>query len=124
MHDCLDKEAYRRPGEKQHEAAEEIRGRQLPEPPGEEEAVAEGRGADVEAEHLAAHPKVDALRGGEAALLEGDPGGPYVGDLPAPDGLLDCGVALLGRCLESFNQGGPMAERLAEHGCHGGAPSA
>ena len=105
-------------GDAHHEAAQEIRPRQLALPPGEEEAIAERRSADVEAELLPAHPEVDALRGEDAAFLESDPGGPHVGDLPAPDGFFDRGVALLGRCLESFNQGGPVAERLTEHRWH------
>src|SRR5262249_30827006 len=61
--DCLagvrdrpDEESDHTNDEEERETTQEVRGRQLPEPPGEEEPVAEGRGADVEAEEPPLHP--------------------------------------------------------------------
>lgn len=56
-------------GDAHHEAAQEIRLRQLALPLGGKEAIAEGRGAEVEAERPAADPEVDPLRGEDSAFL-------------------------------------------------------
>src|SRR5262249_7346700 len=79
------------PHEEAEEDEEEIEEhlRDLCEPPGEEKSGAEGRGADVEVQTLAAYPKIHSLPRTEPALLPLDLGDLEVGDLPPGDAGLD-----------------------------------
>src|SRR5262249_44310888 len=84
------------------------------EPPGEEVPGAEGGGADVEVQVLAAHPEIDALPGAEAGLLPLHGRDLEVRDLPSGDTRLHEVVEVHRGGGEAFNQGVPVVFNLGE----------
>src|SRR5581483_6603464 len=87
-----------------------IRAPEFAEPPRDEEAGAEGRGADVEAVPIPLHAQVRALGRKKAALLPVDVGVGGLGDLPLFEGGAYRGVIVMHRVVEGFDQVVPVGD--------------